>query len=71
MGFVILVARSMGRPCYRETRACFGCGKQGHMVRDCLEDKKFVFRKTKENNKENRQKPKAQGRVFAMTLRNA
>ncbi|KAL6319594.1 hypothetical protein AAG906_020671 [Vitis piasezkii] len=46
-----------GRPCYRETRACFGCGKQGHMVRDCPESKKF--------------KPRAQGRVFAMTHRDA
>ena len=41
------------------------------MVRDCLENKKFVFRKPKEDNKENRQKPRAQGWVFAMALRNA
>ena len=60
-----------GRPCYRETVACFGCGKQGHMVRDCPENKKFVFGKPKEENKEDRQKPKAQGRVFAMTRRDA
>ncbi|RVW13360.1 hypothetical protein CK203_095749 [Vitis vinifera] len=60
-----------GRSCYRETRACFGYGKQGHMVRDCLESKKFVFGKPKKKNKENRQKPKAQGRVFAMTHRDA
>ena len=39
------------------------------MVWDCLENKKFVF--TKEDNKENRQKPRAQGLVFSMTLRNA
>ncbi|KAL6321014.1 hypothetical protein AAG906_011987 [Vitis piasezkii] len=47
-----------GRPCYRETGACFGCGKQGHMVRDCLESKKFT---------------EAQGSraVFAMTYRDA
>ncbi|RVW21348.1 Transposon Ty3-G Gag-Pol polyprotein [Vitis vinifera] len=56
-----------GRPCYRETRACFGCGKQGHMVRDCPENKKLVFGKPKEENKEDRQQPRAQGRVFAMT----
>ena len=37
------------------------------MVRDCLENKKFVFGKPKEENKEDRQQPKAQGRVFAMT----
>ena len=36
------------------------------MVRDCLENKKFVFGKPKEENKEDRQQPKAQGRVFAM-----
>ena len=60
-----------GRPCYRETGACFGCGKQGHMVRDCPESKKFVFGKPKEENKEDRQKPRAQGQVFAMTYRDA
>ena len=60
-----------GRPCYRETGACFGCGKQGHMVRDCLESRKFVFRQPKEENKDDRQKPRAQGRVFAMTHRDA
>ncbi|KAL6334430.1 hypothetical protein AAG906_015619 [Vitis piasezkii] len=25
-----------GRPCYRETGACFGCGKQGHLIRDYI-----------------------------------
>ena len=56
-----------GKPCYREIGACFGCGKQGHMVRDCSKNKKFAFGKPNEENKEDRQKPKAQGRVFAMT----
>ena len=37
------------------------------MVKDCLENKKFVFGKPKEENKEDSQKPRAQGRVFAMT----
>ena len=60
-----------GRPCYRETGACFGCGKQGHMVRDCPESRKLVFAKPKEENKDDRQKPRAQGRVFAMTNRDA
>ena len=60
-----------GRPCYRETGACFGCGKQGHMVRDCSESRKFVFGKPREENKYDRQKPRAQGRVFAMTNRDA
>ena len=35
------------------------------------ENKKFVFRKPKEENKEDRQKLRAQGRVFTMTHRNA
>ncbi|RVW26904.1 Transposon Tf2-12 polyprotein [Vitis vinifera] len=60
-----------GRPCYRETGACFGCGKQGHLIRDCPENRKFIIGKHKEENKEDKQKPKAQGRVFAMSHRNA
>ncbi|KAL6323506.1 hypothetical protein AAG906_039083 [Vitis piasezkii] len=60
-----------GRSCYREIGACFGCGKQGHMVRDCPESRRFVFGKPKEENKDDRQKPKAQERVFAMTHRDA
>ena len=59
------------RSCYRETGACFGYGKQGHMVRDCPENKKFVFGKPKEENTEDRQKPEAQGWVFSMTHRDA
>ena len=39
------------------------------MVWDCLESRKFVFGKPKEENKDDRQKPRAQGRVFAMTHR--
>ena len=31
------------------------------MVKDCLENKKFVFGKPKEENKEDSQKPRAQG----------
>ncbi|RVX03271.1 hypothetical protein CK203_020028 [Vitis vinifera] len=57
-----------GRPCYRETGACFGCGKQGHLIRDCPENRKFIIGKPKEENKEDKQKPKAQGRVFAMII---
>ena len=41
------------------------------MVRDCPKNKKFAFGKPKKENKEDRQKPKAQGRVFTMTHRNA
>ncbi|XP_034681005.1 uncharacterized protein LOC117910933 [Vitis riparia] len=54
-----------GRPCYRETGACFGCGKQGHLIRDCPENRKFITGKPKEENKEDKQKPKAQGRVLS------
>ena len=56
-----------GRPYYRETGACFGCGKKGHLIQDCLENKGFIIGKPKEENKDNKQKPRAQGRVFAMT----
>ena len=41
------------------------------MVRDCPKNKKFAFGKPKEENKKDRQKPRAQGRVFAMTHRDA
>ena len=41
------------------------------MVRDCPESRKFVFGKPKDENKEDRQKPRAQGQVFAMTHRDA
>ena len=53
-----------GRSCYRETKGSFGCGKQGHMVRDCPESKKFVFGKPNEENKEDRQKPGLKGKYF-------
>ena len=59
------------RPCYKETGACFGCGKQGHMVRDCPKNKKFIIGKHKEKNKKDKQKPRAQGRVFVMTHQDA
>ncbi|RVW74763.1 Retrovirus-related Pol polyprotein from transposon 17.6 [Vitis vinifera] len=41
------------------------------MVRDCPKNKKFVFGKPKEENKEDRHKPRAQGLVFVMTHRDA
>ena len=55
-----------GRPCYKETRACFGCGKQGHLIRDCPDNKGFITGKPKEVNKDNKQKPRAQGQVFSI-----
>ena len=41
------------------------------MVQDCPQNKKFVIGKPKEENKEDKQKPRAQGRVFVMTHQDA
>ncbi|RVW74991.1 hypothetical protein CK203_053679 [Vitis vinifera] len=41
--------------------------KHGHMIWDCLENKKFIIGKPKEENKEDKQKPRVQERMFAMT----
>ena len=60
-----------GKPCYKEFGACFGCGKHGHMIQDCPENKKFIIGKLKEENKEYKQKPRVQERVFAMTHQDA
>ena len=54
-----------GKPCYKEFGAC------GHMIRDCPENKKFIIGKPKEENKENKQKPRVQGWIFAMTHQDA
>ena len=43
--------------------------KAGTYGSGCPESRKFVFGKPKEENKDDRQKPRAQGRVFAMTHR--
>ena len=43
-----------GKPCYKEFGACFGCGKHGHMIQDCPENKKFIIGKPKEENKEDK-----------------
>ena len=56
-----------GKPCYKEFEACFGCGKHGYMIWDCSENKKFIIGKLKEENKEDKQKPRVQGWMFAMT----
>ena len=56
-----------GRSCYKEIRVCFGCKKQRHMIWDCLENKKFITEKPNEKNKKDKQKPRAQEQVFAMT----
>ena len=36
-------------PSYRETGACFGCGKQGYMIQDCLKNKKLIVRGSKDD----------------------
>ena len=41
------------------------------MIRDCLENKNFIIGKPKEENKEDKQKPRLQGRMFAMTHQDA
>ena len=56
-------------PCYRETGACFGCGKQGYMIQDFPENNKLIVGGSKDDNAGEIQKPRAQGRVFAMTHR--
>ena len=54
-------------PCYREIGACFGYGKLWHIIRDYPKNKRLMLKK----HKEDRQKPRAQGRAFAMTHRDA
>ncbi|KAL6333473.1 hypothetical protein AAG906_028658 [Vitis piasezkii] len=60
-----------GKPWYKEYGACFGCGKHGHMIWNCPENKKFIIGKPNEENKEDKQKPRVQGRMFAMTHQDA
>ena len=49
--------------CYRESGACFKCGKMGHRVKDCPTLKSEPMVKPNDVN----QRPKIQGRVFAIT----
>ena len=50
--------KHQGKPCYKEFEVCFGCGKHGHMIQGCPENKKFIIGKPNEENKEDKQKPK-------------
>ena len=59
-----------GKPCYKEYEACPGYEKHGHMIWDCPKNKKFIIGKPEEENKEDKQKPRVQGRMFAMTHQN-
>ncbi|RVW32035.1 hypothetical protein CK203_097389 [Vitis vinifera] len=55
----------------KEIEACFGCGKYEYMIWDCPWNKKFITRKPKKVNMEDKRKPSAQGWVFAMNHRDA
>ncbi|RVX10781.1 hypothetical protein CK203_018363 [Vitis vinifera] len=58
--------------CFEEQKTSYAAFmKHGHMIRDCLENKKFIIGKPKEDNKEDKQKPRVQGRMFAMTHQDA
>ncbi|RVW78342.1 hypothetical protein CK203_047694 [Vitis vinifera] len=46
-----------GMPCYRETGSLLWLWEQGHLIRDCPENRKFIIGKPKEENKEDKQKP--------------
>ena len=49
--------------CYLESSACFKCGKNGHFIKDFLALKSEPMVEPNDVN----QRPKIQGRVFAIT----
>ncbi|GKV32449.1 hypothetical protein SLEP1_g41058 [Rubroshorea leprosula] len=51
-----------GKECYWQTRACFKCGKTGHLIKDCSILKGASQQPKDQNNK----KPKVQRKVFAI-----
>ena len=53
--------------CYKESGACLNCGEHGHFVRDCQLTKNFQALKLAGG----KPRPKTQGRVFAMTNKDA
>ena len=72
MGFILLVARSMGVGHAIERQELALVVENRDLWFEIVQkNKKFVFGKPKEKNKEDRQKPRAQGRVFSMTHRDA
>ncbi|XP_019164276.1 PREDICTED: uncharacterized protein LOC109160432 [Ipomoea nil] len=55
--------RSHTGPCHRKTGACFGCGQQGHLIKNCPSMKK--------NEAQSTHPKRANARVFAMTQEDA
>ena len=53
--------------CYLELGACFKCGKIGHCIKDCP----YLRAEQTTNTNGSQQKPKVQGRVFALTKQDA
>ena len=68
---VIEVCQKCGKKhkgvCYRESGACFKCGQMGHRIKDCPSMKSELMAKPTEV----KQRPKVQGRVFAITEQDA
>ena len=48
------MVRNIGVSLAIKSGTCFGCGKHGHMIQDCPENKKFIIGKPKEENKEDK-----------------
>ena len=58
------------KDCYWNTGACFSCGQKGHRIAECPQRKDPHTTPTGQNKRAN-QKPKNQGRVYALTQQDA